>query len=128
MWPKVKNSIALNLILLLLAALTAYGAFNLGRYGWELKKESGGVQKKIERLTQKKQALEKYRVEFETKEAAEKKAKERLNLKLVGEKVVVLVPQTPAANSENSEQFLELGGFWTQAKNFFIRLWASFGF
>lgn len=128
MWPKVKNSTALNLILLLLAVLTAYGAFNLARYGWELKKEWQEAQKKIGELTEKKQGLEKYRAELETKEAVERRAKERLNLKLPGEKVVVLVPQTLSASLESSRQFSGFWGVWIQAKNFLIRFWASFGF
>lgn len=128
MWSKVKNSIAVNLVLLLLAVLTAYGAFNLARYGLELRNESREAQKKIEELARKKQALERHRAELATKEAVERRAKERWNLKLPGEKVVVLVPQTPSAGPEGSGQFSGLWGVWTQAKNFFTRLWAFFGF
>lgn len=128
MWSGVKNSVVLNLILLLLAVSTAYGAFNLARYGLELRNESREAQKKIEELVKKKQALERYRAELATKEAVERRAKERLNVKLPGEKVVVLIPQAPSASPENPKQLSGLGGVWTQVKNFFIRLWAFFGF
>lgn len=128
MWSRVKNSVVLNLVLLLLASLTVYGAFNLARYGLELGNESREAQKKIEELTRKKQGLERYRTELATKEAVERRAKERLNLKLLGEKVVVLVPQASSASPEGSGQFSRLEGVWTQAKYFFTRLWASFGF
>lgn len=128
MWSKVKNSAALNLILFLLAILTAYGAFNLARYGWELKKEWQEAQKKTLEFAKKKKELEKYRAGLETIEVVEKMAKGRLNLKLPGEKVVVLVPQTSSTSPEGSRQFSGLGGVWTQAKNFFTRLWASFSF
>lgn len=127
MWPWVKNSIVANLALLLIAVLASYGAFNLARYGWELKRESRDSQKKIEELARKNQGLEAALAELGTKEAAERRAKERLNLKLPGEKVVVLVPQDLSASQADS---VETSGFlkiWNQVKNFFNKISVSFG-
>lgn len=124
----IKNSIFANLALLLLAVLAAYGAFNLARYGLELKKESQGVQKKIEELARKNRGLESALAELDTKEAVERRAKERLNLKLPGEKVVVLVPQDLSANQTNQAQISVFFKFWNQAKNFFNKISASLGF
>lgn len=124
----IKNSIVANLVLLLLAVLTAYGAFNLARYGWELKRESRDTQKKIEELARKNQGLEVVMTELETKEAAERRAKERLNLKLPGEKVVVLVPQDLSASQ--ADDSAETSGFlkiWGQVKNFFSKISVSLG-
>lgn len=124
----IKNSIIANLALSLLAVLVAYGAFNLARYGLELKKESWGAQKKIEELARKNQGLEAALTELETKEASERMAKERLNLKLPGEKVVVLVPHdlsaSQADDSVKDSGFLK---FWNQVKNFFSKISVSLG-
>lgn len=106
----------------------AYGAFNLARYGWELKKELRETQKKVAELAKKKQEFEKYRMELETKEAVEKRAKERLNLKLSGEKVVVLIPQASAVSIDNSGQSSAPWAIWNQIRNFFSRISAFFGF
>lgn len=129
MWPWIKNSIIANLALLLIAVLASYGAFNLAHYGWELKRESRDAQKKIKELTRKNQTSELLLAELDTKEAAERRAKERLNLKLPGEKVVVLVPQDLSASQVNDSA--ETSGFlkfWNQAKNFFNKISASLGF
>lgn len=127
MWPRIKNSIAANLVLLLVAFMTAYGALNLARYGWGLRNESREVQKRIEELVKKKQELDRYRAELETKEAAEKRAKERLNLKLPGEKVVVLVSQNSAAGPESFRQASGFFRIWSQVRNFFSKISASLG-
>jgi len=125
--PWIKNSIAANLALSLIAFLTAYGAFNLARYSWELKRESRDVQKKMEELIRKNQGLEISLTELGTKEAAERRAKERLNLKLPGEKVLVLVPQASSASVGIPLQNSGFSEFWNQLRKFFTKISASLG-
>ena len=127
MWPRIKNSIIVNLALALLAGLTLYGAFNLARYGLELKKESRGALKRAEELARKNRELEASLAELQTKEAAERRAKERLNLKLPGEKVVVLVPPDSSASQINSSQISGFLKIWSQVKNFFVKISVSLG-
>lgn len=55
--------------------------------------ESEETTKKIDGLKRKKQELEAALAEIQTKEAVEREAKARLNLKKPGEEVVVVVPE-----------------------------------
>lgn len=93
MWQKVKNSIWLNILLLAAAGFFAYHAFFMARDAVLLKREERARAKEIDKVLKKKAELEAYLREIETKEAVVREAKERFNLKLPGEEVVVVVPE-----------------------------------
>ena len=69
---------------------------------------------KIEQLKAKKRELETALTEIQTKEAVEREAKERLNLKNPGEQVVVIVPEKKDNQSEEQSM-----SFWAKFKSFF---------
>ena len=117
MWDKLKQSLLLSIILISLSVFVAYGAYNMLRQAIELNHSVKNEQQKIRELTQKKIELQAYLVESETAEAIEREAKERLNLKLSGEEVLVVVPPKNAPLPEQ----LSLGKRIRQWWNKFLR-------
>ena len=125
----IKNSFLINVIFLLLVFLTAYGAFKLVREAKDINKESQKLEERAAKLVLRNQELGRNLAELETEEAVEKRAKERLNLKLPGEQVVVVAPASSTGVAENHEE--QLSGFdfildqWTK---FLAKISASWGF
>jgi len=113
MLEKLKKSILGNVLLLVLAALVGYGTFKMMRQAvifWaEYKNQEAGVRE----LTQKKEELERYLSELQTPQAAEREAKDRLNLKKIGEEVVVVVPPEEKISPETKQTV------WQKTKSFF---------
>ena len=100
MWDKLKQSLLLNFILVVVAVFVAYASYNMLRQAIELSRSVKNDRRKIQELTRKKSELQAYLAELETPEAIEREAKERLNLKLSGEEVVVVVPPKNIAVAE----------------------------
>lgn len=96
---KFKNAKLINLGLLALALWVGYSAVGMARNTLTLKKEARANEEKIAELTQKKAVLEAFIAELNSKEAVEREAKRRLNLKLPGEEVVVVVPEEKKAET-----------------------------
>lgn len=89
----LKKSILVNVALIGLAMVVSYNAARMVRNAIVLRAQSADMTKKIEELRLKKQELEAELVQIQTKEATEREAKERLNMKKSGEEVVVVVPE-----------------------------------
>lgn len=102
MWDKLKQSLLLNFILVGVCVFTAYASYHMLRQAVELSRSIRNDRQKIRELTQKKSELEAYLAERETPEAIEREAKERLNLKLSGEEVVVVIPPKNSTAREQS--------------------------
>lgn len=99
MWKRLRHSPLLNIFLIFLIVFVGYHTLNLARSTWDLYREARGSETKITELTKKKQELEAYLEELQQREAIEREAKERFNLKKPGEEVVVVIPDKnpPAA-------------------------------
>ena len=117
----IKVSVLFHIFLLILSAAIGYGSFRMATQAWAVYKESAGNQKKIEELKQKKLALEVYLKRLQTPGEIERQAKERLNLKLPGEQVVVVVAQKA---SSTLAQVRQTGtGMWYRLTQFWNGLW-----
>ena len=118
-WSRIKRSFVFHILLASVAAVLGYGLIDVMRQASFLSKESKSAEEKVKELTQKKQELEVYLRELETREALEREAKARLNLKKPGENVVVVVP-----DKKSEEVPREVPqDFWERAKNFLYSLW-----
>lgn len=114
MWAKIKSSIVINVFLLLLVFLVGYGALRGVWQALDLGKEAESKEKKIAELLEKKGELERYLAELKNAESVKREAKERLNLKELGETVVVVVPEVVEATP--TEPMVE--NFWSRVKVF----------
>lgn len=101
-------------MLILLAISVSYSAARMVRDVFIVRTESKEVVKKIEELTRKKQELELALAEIQTKEAIEREAKARLNLKNPGEEVVVVVPEKKVSAPQDSPV-----SFWSRLISLF---------
>ena len=119
MWSKIKKSAVLNILLVLTAIWVAYSAYNMVSQALSMRQETEDKQKKIALLGRKKEELEAYIAELQSREAIEREAKSRLNLKLPGEEVVVVVPDKDNLEEESS------GTLWEQVKAFFKGIFGS---
>jgi len=90
MWDYIKNSLGIHLGLLVLIGVVGYGSARLAYQTVSIWREVGTNRKQIEALSRKKLELEQYLARIQTQEAFEREAKARLNMKLPGEKVVVV--------------------------------------
>ena len=106
MWQIFKKSILANIAFLALSILVGYGAYNVVFQALVLRGESRGTDVKIQALLKKKAELEQYTAELQSRQAVEREAKERLNLKLPGEEVVVVVPEKKPEISQQLESRL----------------------
>lgn len=113
MLEKAKKSIIANTILAILVFVVGFSAFDMISQSLGFREEAEDAENKVRELTMKKEELEAYLRELETPEAAEREAKERLNLKKKGEEVVVVVPK------EEKELPPAESGFWEKIKSFF---------
>lgn len=114
MWAKIKNSIVINIFLLLLVFLVGYGALRGVWQVLDLGKEAEDKESKIAELIEKKGELERYLAELKNAESVKREAKERLNLKELGETVVVVVPE----GGEASPIEPAVENFWSRVKMF----------
>ena len=114
----IKDSLLLNLFFLIIAIAVGYGAYRLTGQAVAVYRESMQNRKKIEELTQKKQELQAYLDRLQTPGEIERQAKERLNLKLSGEQVVVVVAPQASSTQEHTEQEVPKG--W---RRWLMELW-----
>lgn len=113
MLDKAKKSITANIVLVILVFIVGYSAFNVIKQALGFRQEAKNAEEKVRELTAKKEELEAYLAELETPEAIEREAKERLNLKKIGEEVVVVVPKEEKGPSPSNPSF------WERVKSFF---------
>lgn len=116
MKKELKKSLIFNIGLLFLMLIVGYASFETVQQTMSLRKESRDTDKQIQDLTAKKKELEARLEELKTAEATEKTAKERLNLKKIGENVVVVVPEGNKNQSGSSTTI------WMKIKKFFQNL------
>lgn len=88
----IKNSLFLHIVLFIFAVVVGYGSLRVAREGIIAYRERAAHQEKIQSLTEKKHTLEKELARMLAPGVEEREAKERLNLKLPGEHVVVVLP------------------------------------
>jgi len=114
MWGYFRKSIVLNLLFFVAVIFVGYSAYNMVKGALVLRQEWHDIKQKVGDLGQKKLQLEASLAELETKEAMEREAKSRFNLKNPGEEVVVVVSD----KKDNGEA----GGpanVWSRIKSFF---------
>lgn len=121
MRQKIKNykSILLNSLLLLALVWVGFGSYNMVLQALALRRESRDTEKQIAELAKKKEELEIYIAELESRRGVEREAKSRLNLKLPGEEVVVVVPE------EEKKEETTSPAFWERVKDFFLILFSK---
>ena len=112
----LKRSVIINILLVVVAVAISYSASRIVRDAFVLRGQSAEMTQKIEELTKKKHELETYLAEIQTKEAIEREAKNRLNLKKPGEEVVIIVPE-----KKETASVIEPQSWWTKIKRFFER-------
>lgn len=117
----IKDSILFHIFLLIVSAAIGYGSYRMARQTLAIYRESAVNQKKIEELKQKKQELEAYLDRLQMPGEIEWQAKERLNLKLPGEQVVVVVAQKASSTMEQAKQTGT--GVWHRLAQFWKNLW-----
>ena len=113
-WWKIKNSLPLNILI-------AFGAIGVLSGLWKIAAESNSLEAelratgaKLDALRVEKSQLSARLAELETPEAIERQAKEKLNLKMKGEMVVVVVPERVSDEATSTPQT-----FWIRVKTFF---------
>ena len=113
-WWKIKNSLPLNILI-------AFGAIGILSGLWKIAAESRSLEAevrvtgaKLDALRVKKSQLSTRLAELETPEAIERQAKEKLNLKMKGETVVVVVPERQSDQATSTPLTL-----WEKIKSFF---------
>ena len=104
MWEKIKVSLPLNILIGIGAVGAASGLFGIARETIALRAENVATKAKIEALQSERARLSARIAELATAEAIEREAKEKLNLKKKGERVVVVAPeevlqQTPVSSA-----------------------------
>lgn len=114
MLTRIKKSFLINITLFLIAIMVAYGAGKLVDQAIAMREEEDSARQKVEELKQQRDKLEAQIAEYNTKEAVERDAKSRRNLKMIGEKVVV-VPESRRSDSNTKNSV----GFWSTIGNFF---------
>lgn len=112
MWKKIKNSWTVTILFALLGVWVAYGAYRMISQAVLLWGENRTTEQKITELKKKRDELASYIADLKSRSAVEREAKERLNLKLPGEEVVVVLP-------EKKESATSAPSFFESVKNFF---------
>ena len=105
---------ALNIFLIVICVVISYSTAHMIRNALALRTQSAEMVEKIEELRQEKRNLEATLAELQTKEAVEREAKERLNLKKPGEEVVVVVPEKKELSTTTQPMT-----FWEKIISFF---------
>lgn len=118
-WQRIrdvlKTSFLVNIILAFAVFGVVWSGIRMGVQALSMRRESEDMNRKIAELRQKKAQLEAYVQELQTKEAVERRAKERLNLKKPGEEVVVVMPP----EKKEEPQAHEATTTWDKIKGFF---------
>ena len=117
---KIQNSIWFNGLLLAIAVILSISAYRAVRQATQFSGETEENRKQIKELLGRKEKLEAKLTELQTPEAKERSAKERLNLKKIGEEVVVVLPEENKGEFATQEKSL-----WNKVGNFFIKLIAN---
>ena len=115
-FSRFKNSLALHTVLFIFAVAVGYGSVRSARQGIIAYQERAANREKIEALTQRKRMLEEELTRLQSPGVEEREAKERLNLKLPGEQVVVVLPDK--LDAMEVKQSPSTSGWWR-----WIRLW-----
>ena len=98
--------------------MAVYSGFFVVKQMLALRGEENDLQLKKMKLLEKKAALESELSELQTREGIEREAKERFNLKMPGEKVVIVVPEsTESATSSESHK----KSFWERIMGVLFR-------
>lgn len=116
-WKWIKKSPLVHFFLFLLLLWVGYRAFGMVRQAVRIQEDADETKQKIGELTRKKKELEAYLVELKEREAIEREAKARFNLKKPGEAVVVVVPK-----EYNDQVSSSTVPFWKRIKIFFQAL------
>ncbi len=116
MFRRLKNSLPLNLLLLIAAAAVGVGAARMARQTLALRTELSGAEVKLKEVKQAQAELVARLAERDTPEGIEREAKAKLNLKSPGEEVVVVVP--PPAPAESAAP----ATLWERIKRFFAEI------
>lgn len=111
---KIQRSIWFNGLLLMVAIVLSVAAYRTVKQATQFSEETGENKEKIEGLLKKKEELEARLAELQTPEAKERSAKERLNLKKIGEEVVVVLPEETKEKLQTEDKSL-----WHKIRNFF---------
>lgn len=111
----IQKSLLSHLVFLLVVAGVGYGTFNITRHALSLSQESAKLREQAEELKRQKANLQARLRELETHEAVEREAKDRLNLKIPGEEVVVVVPEKKEGVREEEH------GIWQKIKAFLLQ-------
>ena len=114
--PRIEKSFIVNTVLIIVAMIVSYHAARMVRNVVMTREQSAEMTHKIEQLKLKKQELEAELAGLKTKEAVEREAKERLNLKKPGEEVVVVVPE-----KKDNEARTQPKSLWAKIESFFGR-------
>ena len=114
--PHGKKQLIINIALIVIAMLVSYRAARMVRSVFMTREQSAEMTQQIEQLKVKKQELEAELAELKTKEAVEREAKERLNMKKTGEEVVVVVPE-----KKDDETRVQPKSLWAKIASFFSR-------
>lgn len=112
----IRNPIFINVFLLVLAAVLGYAAFSMAKQAVLVMREATSVSDSLEKLEAKEKKLELAHAELDRPEAVEREAKERLNLKLPGERVVVVVPDNEDGDSDPGSN-----NFWSRIRSLISR-------
>ena len=117
----IKDSVLFHIFLLILAVAVGYGSFRMGRQALQAYRESIVNQKKIAELNKKKEELVSYLKQLQAPGAVEREAKSRLNLKLPGEEVVVVVAGKASSTIGQAEQAGV--GVWAWITQIWHKIW-----
>ena len=113
----IRKKILINIAFSAALIAVGYNTYGVVRRSFVLKEESAATRAKIEELTRRKQELAAELEELNKTPAIEREAKARLNMKNVGEEVVVVVPEKNT--SANEKKSTTTPSFWDRIKNFF---------
>ena len=112
-WSRITQSLFFNVFFLIVAASVSYSAVYMVMQARDMKKESVLLDAEIIRLQKEKTDLEAAIAELKTPHAAEREAKERLNLKWPGEEVAVILSEPGKEKTEEQKStFLQSVKKW----------------
>ena len=116
MWEKIKTSLPVHILMAAGIAAIAGGLLGIARETIALRAEYVAAMAKIGTLWGERARLSARITELATPEAVEREAKEKLNLKKKGERVVVVVPDQPPQEPQPA------AGRWQKMRGFLLHL------
>ena len=108
MWRVIKKSLAVNIVFVCVLGVVMYGTYSMVRRTLVVRMERRATDDRVSELILKKEELEVKLRELQIDQVAEREAKEWLNLKKPGEKVVVVVPEEESRTSANDHEHLSV--------------------